>query len=115
MAAKLAMIGGSEMFSMKLEEIGDLTVGCWDETLALSRRFEPHHALFSSSHRKVRVLRAIVQAFVRTMLDAGDQLSFRGRVRAQLVGDHHTRRDALGSQQLSHQPESDLPVSEALQ
>lgn len=36
MAAKLAVIGGRPMFAMKVEEIGDLTVG-ENETLALPR------------------------------------------------------------------------------
>lgn len=36
MGAKLAVIGGRPMFAMKVEEIGDLTVG-ENETLALQR------------------------------------------------------------------------------
>lgn len=59
MGAKLAVIGGRPMFAMKVEEIGDLTVGR-NETLALPRRFKAHHAPFSSSQRKVRILGAIV-------------------------------------------------------
>jgi hypothetical protein len=48
---------------------------------------------------------------MREMLDAWDQLSFRGRIGAQLVGNHYMWRDSL----CSHQPESGLPISAALQ
>ena len=62
----------------------------------------------------MRILGAIVQAFVRTMLDAWDQFGFRGRVRAELVGDHDTRRDALAFQQLADQSKGGFPVAPAL-
>lgn len=63
----------------------------------------------------MRILRSVVQALVRTMLDSRDQFGLSGRVGAQLVGHHDTRRDALASQELSHQSQSDFLIPAALQ
>ena len=39
------MIGGFQMFAVKMEKVGDRAVD-GNEALALSRRLEPHHTSF---------------------------------------------------------------------
>jgi hypothetical protein len=82
------------MFPMEMKEVGDLAVNR-DETLTLARRFETHHPPLSPPQRQMRIFGAVVQPLVRSMLNAGHQLSLRGSIGTQLVGDHHPRRDAL--------------------
>jgi hypothetical protein len=60
------------------------------------------------------ILGPIIQAFVRTMLDAWDQFVFRGGVRAELVSDHDTRCSALVFEQFAHQSKGGLLVPAAL-
>ena len=63
----------------------------------------------------MRILDAVVEPFVRTVLDTRHELSLCSGVRAQLVCHHHAWRDALAFQQFAHQPESGSLVSTALQ
>jgi len=63
----------------------------------------------------MRILRSVVQALVRAVLDSWDQFGLCGRVGAQLIGHHDTRRDALASQELSHQAQSGFLTPPALQ
>jgi len=76
LGAELAMIGGSEMFAKAMKEVGDLAVNR-DGTLTLPRRFEAHHPPLRPSQRQMRISGAVVQPLVRSMLNAGGQLSFR--------------------------------------
>lgn len=98
------MVCGSEMFPMEMKEVGDLAMNR-DETLTLPRRFEAHHPPLSSPQRKMRISGAVVQPLVRSMLNAGYQLSFRGSIGAQLVGDHPPRRGTLAFEQFADQPQ----------
>ena len=113
LGAELAMIGGGEIFPMEMKEVGDLAVNR-DETLTLACRFEAHHPSLSPPQRKMRIFGAVVQPLVRSMLNAGDQLSFRRSIRAQLVSHHHPGRDALTFEQLAHEPQRCLLVPSAL-
>lgn len=56
----------------------------------------------------------IVQALMRTMLNAGHDLPLRRTVGPELVGDDHARRTALSFQELSHQTLCSLGIAAAL-
>lgn len=59
-------------------------------------------------------LRPIVHSLVGTMLNAGHDLPLCCTTGSQFVGDHHTRRAALGFQQLAHQTFCRLGIAAAL-
>lgn len=62
----------------------------------------------------MRILRQIVQALVRTMLDAGHDVAFCGTIGSELVRDHHTGRTALILEKLSHQAFCSLGIAATL-
>jgi len=62
----------------------------------------------------MRILGPIVQALVRTMLDARHDLPLRRTIGSKLVGDHHTWRTALSLQELSHQTLGSPGIAAAL-
>jgi hypothetical protein len=62
----------------------------------------------------MRVLRAIVQAFVLAMFDAKTHLRSRGSVRPELVRHHDARRCDGGFQELPQEPLRRAAVSAAL-
>ena len=51
----------------------------------------------------MRILRPIVQALVRTMLDTGHDLPLRRTMGSKLIGDHNARGRTLPFQKLAHQ------------
>ncbi len=79
------MVCGSEMSPMEMKEVGDLAVNR-DETLTLPRLFEADDPPPSSSQRKMRIFGAVVQSLVRSMLNAGHQLSLFGELGASTGG-----------------------------
>lgn len=111
--SELAVVCGSVMLPMEVKELRDLAMNGY-ETLTSPRRFEAHHLSLLSPHRKMRIFGAVVQLLVRSMLNDGYQLSFHRSIRAQLVGHHHPRRDALTFEQIAHQPQRCLLVPAAL-
>lgn len=62
----------------------------------------------------MRILRAVIQAFMRAMLDIRHDLAFRGTVGAQLIRDHALRRHALLLQQSGQQALGSLGVAAGL-
>ena len=68
------------------ENVGDLIMGR-QKPLRLPRRLESLHDPLSSSHRLVGILRAVVEAFVQPVLDAGQDLTLGRSIAAELVGD----------------------------
>ena len=61
----------------------------------MSGRLEALHDPFSSPGRLMGILRPVVQAFVRAMLDAGHDIALCRAIGSQLVGDDAPRRYAL--------------------
>ncbi len=57
----------------------------------MARGLETAHGSFPLSSRLVRILRAIVQPFMLSVLDAPQALPLRSTVACQLVRDEHTR------------------------
>ncbi len=71
-----------------MKEVGNrVTLG--SEARKVSCRLEALHDPFRPSDWLMGVFRPIVQALMRTMLDAGHDLTFRRIVGSKLVGDHH--------------------------
>ena len=60
------------------------------------------------------VLRSVVQALVRAMLNAGHDVALCCAVRSQLVGDHDAGRMPLSFHELSHKAFGGLGVAAAL-
>lgn len=60
------------------------------------------------------ILRPVVQALVRAMLDTGHDLSLCGVVGSELVGDHNAWRSSLAPKQLAHQALGCLGIAAAL-
>jgi hypothetical protein len=69
-----------------------------DEAMALPCRLEPDHASFSSSNSQMRILRPVIHAHMRAMLNTGHDFSSGCIVGSELVGDYDTWRDALALQ-----------------
>lgn len=65
------MLGSGNSVAAKMKQVGDRAADC-NEAVAMPGRFETHHPTLSSSRCEMRILGAIVQALVRTMLDAPD-------------------------------------------
>src|SRR5271166_5714028 len=93
--------------------VGDLIV-CGKKPLHLPRRLETLHDPLSSSCRLVGVFRAVVEALVLAMLDAGRDLPLGRGIAAQLVSDQHPRRSPLLLQRLAQQAFGGLLVAPAL-
>ncbi len=62
----------------------------------------------------MRILRPIVQALVRTMLDAGHDLPLRRTIGSKLVGDHNARGRNVPFQKLAHQTLCSAGITAAL-
>jgi hypothetical protein len=62
----------------------------------------------------MRILRPVVQAFVRSVFDAGHDVAFCRAIGSQLVGDHDAWRTPLSFQKLSHQTFGCLGIAAAL-
>lgn len=60
------------------------------------------------------ILRPVVQAFVRAMLDAGHDIALCRAIGSQLVGDHDARRVPLSFHKLSHKAFGGLGIAAAL-
>ncbi|NKJ09445.1 hypothetical protein FHT29_006466 [Rhizobium sp. SG741] len=60
------------------------------------------------------ILRPVVQAFVRAMLDAGHDIALCRPIGSQLVGDHDARRVPLSFHKLWHKTFGGLGISAAL-
>jgi hypothetical protein len=61
------------------------------EPLGMARCIESSHRSFPLARRLMAVFGPIVETFVLTMLDTGQQLLFRCALAPQLIGDQHTR------------------------
>jgi hypothetical protein len=79
--------------------------------LHLPRRLETLHDPLSSSGWLMGILRPVVEALVRPMLDARHDLTFGSGVAAQLVCDQHPRRSPLLLQELAEQAFGGLLVA----
>ena len=60
------------------------------------------------------ILRPVVQAFERAMLDAGHDIALCRAIGSQLVGDHEARRVPLSFHKLSHKAFGGLGIAAAL-
>jgi hypothetical protein len=76
--------------------------------------FEPLHLALASSHHSVRVLGPIVFAKSLLVVAAEPEAVEGSAVGAQLIGDHHLRREGLLSQQLAHKLDGRALVPSAL-
>ena len=85
-----------------------------EEALGGSSRFEALQLALSSSHRLMRVLRAIVRPKPLLVTAGQAQMAERRGVGAQLVGHQQLRRKALLPEQLAHQPQGSPLVSPTL-
>ena len=59
----------------EVEQVGDRVVN-GEKPLQLGRRFELLHGPLSLPGRLMKILRPVAQTFVRSMFDAGHDLSF---------------------------------------
>ena len=80
----------------------------------MSGRLEALHDPFSSPGRLMGILRPVVQAFVRAMLDARHDIALCRATGSQLVGDHDARRVPLSFHKLSHKAFGGLGIAAAL-
>ncbi|MCY1370601.1 hypothetical protein D9M69_576990 [compost metagenome] len=82
---QFTMVGGWNVVAGNMKEVGNRVVH-GSEALKVSCRFEALHDPFPPSDWLMGVFRPIVQAVMRTMLDAGHDLTFRCTVGSKLVG-----------------------------
>src|SRR5580704_3444896 len=99
--------------ALKIEGVVDRSMHA-EGALSGSSRFEPLHLPFSSPHRLMRILGAIVLP-EPLLMEAGQlQLPERRAVGAQLVSYQQFRHKPLLSEQLAHQPQRRSGVATAL-
>ena len=99
--------------ALKIEGVVDRSMHA-EEALGGSSRFEPLHLAFSSPHRLMRILGAIVLPEPLLMKAGQLQLPERRAVGAQLVRYQQFRHKALLSEQLAHQPQRRPAVAATL-
>src|SRR5215469_16754510 len=102
-----------DKMALKVEDVVDGSVHA-EKTLCGASRFEPLHLALSSSHHLMRIFGSIVLSEPLLMRAGQSQTPERGGVRAQLVGDQQSGREALLLEQLAHQPQRRPTVASAL-
>jgi hypothetical protein len=86
----LAILGGGEPVASRSEVLSDGTIR-GQETLHVTKRFQPVHAPFPRAGRLVGVLRTIVERAVLLMFHTGGQLALGGAITLQPIRDEHAR------------------------
>src|SRR5262245_12039250 len=80
--------------------LGDGTVSR-EETLGLSRRFEPLHVSFALTGGLMRVLGAVVEVPMLAMFHPGENVALSSSVALEFVGDDHARDVGQSLEQLT--------------
>jgi len=97
----------------ELEVVVDPGVG-GKKLLRMANRFEPSHVAFPSSRGLVRHLTAVVEIPALPMLDALQDLAFRGPVGSKFIRHDHPRYITQALQQLAKEALGRILVAAAL-
>ena len=111
--SKLSVMTRLQQVSSDAEEVLDKSMN-GQESLGLTRRFEPSHLPFTLPRRLVRDLGSIVLVLVGAVDDGWHDLAVSGAVASQLVGDEPPGWPALPLQQLTKEAFSGSPIASRL-
>ena len=111
--SKLSVMTRLQQVSSDAEEVLDKSMN-GQESLGLTRRFEPSHLPFTLPRRLVRDLGPIVLVLVGAVDDGWHDLAVSGAVASQLVGDEPPGWPALPLQQLTKEAFSGSPIASRL-
>ena len=111
--SKLSVMTRLQRVSSDAEEVLDKSMN-GQESLGLTRRFEPSHLPFTLPRRLVRDLGSIVLVLVGAVDDGWHDLAVSGAVASQLVGDEPPGWPALPLQQLTKEAFSGSPIASRL-
>src|SRR5215207_2657965 len=104
LSSEEAQCGAGDEVTLEVEGVVDGGMS-GEEALRRSGRLEALHLPFSSSHRLVRVLGAVVLAQPLLMARSHPKLTAGAGVGRQPIGHEHVRSIALLPQELAHEPE----------
>ena len=111
--SKLSVMTRLQQVSSDAEEVLDKFMN-GQESLGLTRRFEPSHLPFTLPRRLVRDLGSIVLVLVGAVDDGWHDLAVSGAVASQLVGDEPPGWPALPLQQLTKEAFRGSPIASRL-